>query len=72
MESNKDQCEHLLAPDYDETVNEAKNRYQFYFGDEYGFLKVWDLTYLLKKSHIVPCTITHPKFKGRSFAPHRI
>ena len=64
--------EHLLAPDYDETVHLSKQRYLFYFGDEHGYLKVWDLTYLLQQSGIQPCTISHPKMMGHSFKPHRI
>jgi len=43
-----------------------------YFGDEFGFLKVWDLTQLLLKTGLGPLVQTHRQWKGTAFNPHRI
>ena len=51
----------LQDPNYDEEVDVEKKRTFFYFGDELGMIKVWDITYLL--SHHLPtvkqCKKTH-------------
>lgn len=36
-----------LDPDYDTNLNEEKPRVFLHLGDDFGILKLWDLTYLL-------------------------
>ena len=62
----------LLDPDYDQKINEKCERLLLYFGDELGFIKAWDLTYLLKCSGCGPLFQTHPELKGGAYLPHRI
>ena len=61
-----------MSHDYDETINEDRNRVMLYFGDEFGFLKVWDLTHLLLKTGLGPLVQNHRQWKGTAFNPHRI
>ena len=39
---------HFRSPDYDQTVDEEKIRAFIYLGDEFGCLKLWDLTYMME------------------------
>jgi len=34
--------------EYDKTLHEERERIYAYIGDEHGYLKVWDLSYVLK------------------------
>lgn len=36
-----------LDPEYDETIDEEKSRIYLYLGDDFGIVKLWDLTYVL-------------------------
>ena len=59
-----------LDPAYDETVEEEKRRIYLYLGDDFGILKIWDLTYLLAQAEIQPC----PHFaevRGDQYFPGR-
>lgn len=38
-----------LDPEYDDTLDEEKPRVFLHLGDDFGILRLWDLTYLLKK-----------------------
>ena len=38
----------LLDPEYDADVDKEKERIYMYLGDDFGILKLWDLTYLLE------------------------
>lgn len=49
-----------------------KERFLFYFGDEVGFLKVWDLTYLLENCKVERCKKTYAEYMKSSFNPSRI
>ena len=62
----------MLDPDYDDSIDEVKDRVIFYLGDEVGFLKVWDLTFLLETYEIKPCTQTYAESKVESYNPSRI
>ena len=44
-----------LDPKYDETIDEEKLRVFLYLGDDFGSLKLWDLTYKLSNSIVKPC-----------------
>ena len=37
-----------LDPNYDLNVEDEKMRVFLYIGDDFGILKLWDLTYLLE------------------------
>jgi hypothetical protein len=37
----------LLSPTYDQDINVEKERFFFYFGDELGYIKLWDVTDLM-------------------------
>lgn len=60
----------LLDPKYDQTVSKLKERLFFYFGDELGYLKIWDLTMLLQPIGALPKS--HPQHKGHMFLPKRV
>lgn len=36
-----------MDPEYDTRVDEEKLRVYLYLGDDFGILKLWDLTYVL-------------------------
>lgn len=42
------QLDQLNAP-YQQALDEEKERYYAYVGDEHGYLKVWDLNYMLEQ-----------------------
>ncbi len=44
----------------------------FYFGDELGYMKLWDLTYILQLYGGPKMTKTHIEVKGKNFFPYRI
>ena len=44
-----------LDPNYDLNVDDEKMRVYLYLGDDFGILKLWDLTYLLEQSELLPC-----------------
>ena len=37
-----------LDPNYDRDIDEEKLRVYLYLGDDFGIMKIWDLTYLLE------------------------
>ena len=37
-----------LDPEYDQKVDDEKLRVFLYLGDEFGIMKMWDLTYFLE------------------------
>ena len=41
-----------MDPEYDSTIEEEKQRVYLYLGDDFGILKLWDLTYILKNANI--------------------
>ena len=44
-----------LNPNYDTTIDDEKLRVFLYFGDDRGYMKIWDLTYVLELSGLTPC-----------------
>lgn len=44
----------LLDPNYDATIDEEKLRVLLYLGDDRGFIKLWDFSYLLERSGLTP------------------
>mmetsp|Transcript_1193 Transcript_1193/g.1211 ORF Transcript_1193/g.1211 Transcript_1193/m.1211 type:complete len:100 (+) Transcript_1193:2198-2497(+) len=59
----------LLEADYQKCIEEEKERCFLYIGDDLGFLKVWDLTYIVKRLGFNKAK-NHPKSKV-SFNPKR-
>ena len=41
--------------DYDDHIDEELNRIYLYIGDEYGFIKIWNLTNIIRDIGIGPC-----------------
>lgn len=39
----------IVSNDYESTLEEEKNRIFIYIADELGFIKVWDLTYIIEE-----------------------
>ena len=39
-----------MDPEYDAKIEEECLRVYLYLGDDFGILKLWDLTYLLEKA----------------------
>ena len=39
-----------MDPEYDAKIDEECLRVYLYLGDDFGILKLWDLTYLLEKA----------------------
>ena len=58
-----------VGADYNETLDEEKERIYMYLGDEHGFLKIWDLTSFVSKVGVakVKCI---PETKG-AYNPRR-
>ena len=55
--------------DYNDHIEEEYDRLYLYIGDEYGFIKIWNLTSIIREIGVGPC-------KGmrdgvRSFNPYR-
>lgn len=51
-----------VGPDYNETLQIEKERTYLYVGDEFGFLKIWDLTSFLETVEIQKCkSVTEQK-----------
>lgn len=46
---------HFRSPNYDQTVEDELMRAFLYLGDEFGCLKLWDLTYMMESLGISPC-----------------
>ena len=38
----------LLDPEYDESIDEEREHVYVYFGDDAGYVKLWELSYFLK------------------------
>lgn len=58
-----------VGADYNDTLDEEKERIYMYLGDEHGFLKIWDLTSFVSKIGVakVKCI---PETKG-AYNPRR-
>ena len=64
-----------MAEDYDETVDVKKARTFLILGDEFGHLKLWDLTGVIKKLRENGIRIqrqTWAQFRGDKFSPGRV
>ena len=59
-----------LDPNYDRDIDEEKLRVYLYLGDDFGIMKIWDLTYLLEQSDIKPCKAVH-EIRGDQYFPNR-
>jgi hypothetical protein len=44
-----------VGPDYNDTINIEKERTYVYVGDEFGYLKIWDLQALIESTGIKKC-----------------
>lgn len=44
-----------LDPEYDANIDKEQRRVYLYVGDDFGILKLWDLTYFLANSIVTPC-----------------
>lgn len=44
-----------LDSEYDNTIEEEKLRVYMYIGDEFGIMKLWDLSHVIQKRKIEPC-----------------
>ena len=60
----------FLDPQYDETVDEKKERIYLYLGDEFGILKQWDLTYVIHNSGLQTCRPLW-EVRGDQYFPNR-
>ena len=60
----------LLDPKYDEDVNVEKERTYMYVGDDFGILKLWDMTYLLETAGYPKCR-PHKETRGKNYYPNR-
>ena len=45
-----------MDPEYDSKIDDERLRVYMYIGDDFGILKLWDLTYLLEQAQLQPCT----------------
>ena len=59
----------IVDNDYDKHIEREKERIYLYLADELGFLKVWDLTHLVKKIGL-KTNKSYPEIKV-SFNPKR-
>ena len=59
-----------LDPEYDAKIDEEKLRISMYLGDDFGILKLWDLTYFLANSFVEPCEPVW-KTRGDQYFPNR-
>jgi hypothetical protein len=55
--------------DYNDHIEEEFDRLYLYIGDEYGFIKVWNLTTIIREIGIPPCKGMRDGL--RSFNPFR-
>ena len=65
MEKNQ-----LLDPQYDADVGVEKERIYMYLGDDFGIMKLWDMTYLLEKSGFQKCK-SWKETRGKNYYPSR-
>lgn len=66
MRENQQDYNEYRASDYDETIDEEKLRAFVYLGDEFGCLKLWDLTHLMERFEIGPCQ-SHRETRGDQY-----
>ena len=59
-----------LDPNYDQDIDVEKDRIYLYLGDDFGIMKLWDLTYLLEKSICEP-TKSWKDLRGKNYNPVR-
>ena len=59
-----------MDPEYDSTVEEEKQRVYIYLGDDFGIIKLWDLTYVLKQANIEACKPLW-EIRGDQYFPNR-
>ena len=60
----------LLDPECDEGVDEEREHLYVYFGDDQGYVKLWELSYFMKLNGFspVPCYVEQ---RGEQFFPNR-
>jgi len=61
----------LLDKNYDQDLDKLQSRVYLYFGDEFGFIKLWDLTYICQQAGSKQSQ-THAEWKGKRYFPFRI
>ena len=61
----------FLDPEYDEQIKEEKERIYMYVGDDFGIIKVWDMTYLLESAKDIEPCISHKEKRGKNYHPNR-
>lgn len=66
----------MLSPTYDQDIDKEKERFFFYFGDELGYIKLWDVTDLMfmKDGYRLEASkMTWADWKGHNhYFPNRI
>ena len=60
----------FLDPKYDEEIDNEKDRIYVYIGDDFGVMKLWDMTYLLESSICEP-TKSWKEIRGKNYNPVR-
>lgn len=60
----------LLDPNYDADVDVEKDRIYVYIGDDFGIMKLWDVTYLLESSIYEP-TKSWKEIRSKNYNPVR-
>ena len=60
----------FLDPKYDEEIDHEKDRIYVYIGDDFGVMKLWDMTYLLESSICEP-TKSWKEIRGKNYNPVR-
>ena len=55
--------------DYNDHIDEEYERIYLYIGDEFGFIKIWNLTSIIKDIGIVPCK--GMRDGAKAFNPYR-
>jgi hypothetical protein len=65
-------CEkRLIENDYDSTIGIKKPRIYVYVGDDFGYLKCLDITYIIKKSGVRTKTTKWKDRPNANFTPNR-
>jgi hypothetical protein len=61
---------HLLDPDYDANIDQNEEHVYMYLGDDQGYIKLWELSYFLKKAGLQPVP-GYIEQRGDQFFPNR-
>lgn len=59
-----------LDSEYDSTIEDEKLRVYMYIGDEFGIMKLWDLSHVIQKRKIEPCR-PFWEVRGDQYFPNR-